>query len=283
MRYDLHSHSYYSDGTLAPAELVAQAHAAGVEALALTDHDVTDGLAEATDAARRVGLHLISGAELSVTWEGQTLHVVALAIDPAHTGLQAGLAELRARRDVRAEEMARRLARHGIDVYDDVRARARGRILSRTHFAHALVERRHARDLRHAFRQFLRRGAPGYVPCEWAPMSEAIGWIRAAGGHAVLAHPARYKLTSGKLARLLAEFKESGGEAIEVVSGSHSRDDAFRFGALAEKFALFASCGSDYHGPGTWAGLGALAPLPAGCAPLWPRLGITAPAVPLVS
>lgn len=275
MRYDLHSHSHYSDGMLSPAELIAHAHAAGVEALALTDHDVTDGLPEARAAANQVGMRLIAGAEISVTWSGQTLHVVALGIDPDNAALQAGLARLRESRNQRAQEMAQRLARHGMDVLDEVHLRVRGPILSRTHFAHALVARGHARDLRDAFRRYLRRGSPGYAPCTWAAPEEAIAWIRAAGGLAVLAHPARYKLTSGKLLRLLDEFKAAGGHAIEVVSGSHSRDDALRFASLARKFDLFASCGSDFHGPGTWAGLGALPPLPPDCAPLWPQLGIT--------
>jgi predicted metal-dependent phosphoesterase TrpH len=273
MRYDLHSHSYYSDGTLAPADLVTSARAAGLDALALTDHDVTEGLSEAAEEAARVGLRVIPGAEISVTWQRQTIHIVALNIDPKNAALQAGLAGLRAWRNARAEEIGRRLERHGIpDAYAGAVAHARGPIISRTHFARHLVAQQRARDMRHAFQQYLARGKAGHVPSAWAPLEQAVSWTRGAGGVAVIAHPARYKLSSTKLLRLLSEFKECGGEGIEVVSGSHSRDDYFRFATLAAKTGLLASSGSDYHGPETWMQLGRLPALPEGCTPLWPRL-----------
>ncbi len=269
-QYDLHSHTYYSDGELAPAELVARAKAAGVDALAVTDHDVTAGLAEAATAAAQVGLRLIPGVEISVTWERQTLHVVGLGIDTTHAPLQAGLATLRDRRNERALEIGRRLTKKGIvDAHDAAARYARGPILSRTHFARFLVDAGHARDVRQAFLRFLGKGTPGHVPSEWVALDEAVGWIRAAGGHAVIAHPARYKLTSNRLHRLLHQFKECGGTAIEVVSGSHSRDDCLRFAHLATQAGLLASAGSDFHGPDTWMQLGRLPPLPDGCTPLW--------------
>lgn len=269
-QYDLHSHTYYSDGELAPAELVARAKAAGVDALAVTDHDVTAGLAEAATAAAQVGLRLIPGVEISVTWERQTLHVVGLGIDTTHAPLQAGLATLRDRRNERALEIGRRLTKKGIvDAHDAAARYARGPILSRTHFARFLVDAGHARDVRQAFLRFLGKGTPGHVPSEWVALDEAVGWIRAAGGHAVIAHPARYRLTSNRLHRLLHQFKESGGTAIEVVSGSHSRDDCLRFAHLATQAGLLASSGSDFHGPDTWMQLGRLPPLPDGCTPLW--------------
>lgn len=268
--YDLHSHTYYSDGELAPTELVARAKAAGVDALAVTDHDVTAGLAEATAAAAAVGLQLIPGVEISVTWERLTLHVVGLGIDVAHAPLQTGLAALRDRRNERALEIGRRLAKKGIvDAHDAAARYARGPILSRTHFARFLVDAGHARDVRQAFQRFLGKGTPGHVPSEWVPLDEAVDWIRAAGGHAVIAHPARYKLTSNRLQRLLHQFKDCGGTAIEVVSGSHSHDDCLRFARLAAQAGLLASAGSDFHGPDTWMQLGRLPPLPDGCTPLW--------------
>lgn len=269
-QYDLHSHTYYSDGELAPAELVARAKAAGVDALAVTDHDVTAGLAEAATAAAQVGLRLIPGVEISVTWERQTLHVVGLGIDTTHAPLQAGLATLRDRRNERALEIGRRLTKKGIvDAHDAAARYARGPILSRTHFARFLVDAGHARDVRQAFLRFLGKGTPGHVPSEWVALDEAVGWIRAAGGHAVIAHPARYRLTSNRLHRLLHQFKACGGTAIEVVSGSHSRDDCLRFAHLATQAGLLASAGSDFHGPDTWMQLGRLPPLPDGCTPLW--------------
>jgi len=269
--YDLHTHTCYSDGTLVPADLILRAHAAGIRVLALTDHDVTDGLAEAHTAADLCGLTLVDGVEISVTWSGTTLHVLGLGIDRGNVPLQAGLAALRETRNARAEDIGRRLAKKGIEgAWEGARALARGSIIGRTHFAHFLVAQGHARDLRQAFKDFLKKGTPGHAPVEWAGLAEAVGWIRGAGGQAVIAHPARYKLGSGRLQRLLSEFKDCGGAGIEVVSGSHSRDDYFRFAQLARKYDLLASAGSDYHGPGNaYLDLGRLPALPTVCVPVW--------------
>jgi predicted metal-dependent phosphoesterase TrpH len=269
--YDLHTHSQYSDGSLTPAELVARAAASGVEVLALTDHDSTEGLAAAAAAARIHGLVLVPGVEISVTWDKRTVHVVGLNIDSAQPSLQQGLARLRAFREWRAEEIGRRLAKAGIeDATAGARRHARQGLVSRTHFAHFLVETGRAPDVRRVFKKFLVHGKPGHVPGEWATLVEAVGWIRAAGGQAVLAHPARYQLTGSRLKKLLNEFREAGGEGIEVVCGSHSRDDAFRFGHLAQAHGLLASSGSDYHGPENgYFDLGPLPPLPEGCTPVW--------------
>lgn len=269
--YDLHTHSHYSDGQLSPAALVERAAASGVEVLALTDHDVTDGLAEAGAAARAAGMEFVPGVEISVSWLGQTVHVVGLHIDVTHGGLQQGLARLREFREWRAEEMGRRLAKAGIaGATAGARARATRGLVSRTHFAQFLVAAGHAPDVRTVFRKYLVHGKPGHVPGQWASLEEAIGWIRAAGGVAVLAHPARYRLTATRLKKLLVAFRDSGGEAVEVVCGSHSRDDALRFAHLAKTYGLLASAGSDYHGPQNHSmDLGPLPPLPDGCVPVW--------------
>jgi 3',5'-nucleoside bisphosphate phosphatase len=278
--YDLHTHTFYSDGALAPAELVARATANGVQVLALTDHDVTDGLPEAQAAAQLAGITLVPGVEISVTWNGQTVHVVGLNIDTANEVLQAGLARLREFREWRAEEIGRRLAKAGIPgAIDGARARAQRGLVSRTHFAQFLVHAGHAADVRSVFKKFLVHGKPGYVPGQWAGLEEAIGWIRAAGGQAVLAHPARYKITATRLKKLLGEFRDAGGAAIEVVSGSHSRDDMFRFAKLASSYGLLASSGSDFHGPQNYyMDLGPLPPLPDGCTPVWQTWGGNVPA-----
>lgn len=269
--YDLHTHSHYSDGQLPPAELVARAAAAGVNVLALTDHDVTAGLPEADAAARAAGIELVPGVEVSVSWGAQTVHIVGLGIDPAHPELAQGLARLREFRVWRAEEIGRRLAKAGIEnATAGARALALQGLVSRTHFAQFLVAHGHAKDVKTVFRKFLVRGKPGYVPGKWAGLAEAIGWIRGAGGQAVLAHPARYKITATRLRKLFAEFREAGGAAVEVVSGSHSRDDAFRFAQWAQSYDLLASCGSDFHGPiYQHLDLGRLPPLPEGCRPVW--------------
>jgi len=269
--YDLHTHSHYSDGQLPPAELVARAAANGVEVLSLTDHDVTDGLPEARRAAEASGLTLIPGVEISVSWGNQTVHVVGLRIDTAEPALQGGLKRLREFRVWRAEEIGRRLSKAGIDgATDAARALAPRGLVSRTHFAQFLVAAGYAPDLRRVFKKFLVPGKPGHVPGQWAGLDEAVGWIRAAGGQAVLAHPARYHLTATRLRKLLGEFRECGGDGLEVVCGSHSRDDAFRFAQLARTNGLLASVGSDYHGPQNhYMDLGPLPPLPDGCTPVW--------------
>ncbi len=269
--YDLHSHTYHSDGTLSPSDLVMRARCNGVDVLAVTDHDITTGIGEARTAADAAGIVLVPGVEISVTWGAQTIHIVGLGIDTDDACLQAGLVEQLRFRDWRAEEIGRRLERKGIHgACAGARARARGVLIGRTHFAQFLAEEGHARDVRDAFSKYLVRGKPGYVPGQWASLPQALGWIRASGGQAVIAHPARYKLSATRLQRLLTEFKESGGAAIEVVSGSHSRDDCLRFAALATRYDLMASCGSDYHGPeAPWIDLGRLPPLPESCRALW--------------
>ena len=161
--YDLHTHTFYSDGELAPAELVARAAAHGVNVLALTDHDVTDGLPEARVAADAAGLTLVPGVEISVTWGGQTVHVLGLQIDTANCALQTGLARLREFRDWRAEEMGRRLAKAGIPGgIEGARARAQRGLVSRTHFAQFLVADGRAADVRSVFKKYLVQGKPGH-------------------------------------------------------------------------------------------------------------------------
>lgn len=273
LRYDLHSHSTASDGTLSPRDLVVRARAQGVDVLALTDHDTTDGLEEAAQAAAESGLQFVSGAEISVTWNQQLVHLVGLRVNPIHGPLQSGLADLRTRRDGRAEEIGRRLARCGIpEALKGARAYAGGGIVSRTHFARFLIEQGHGRDMREAFDRYLAPGKPGYVSTTWATLEDAVAWICGAEGVAVIAHPARYRLTGTRLRQLIGEFKECGGEGIEVVSGSHSRDDCRTMADYARRFDLLASCGSDYHGPETpWMELGRLPELPPGCIPVWER------------
>ncbi|MHB8741598.1 MAG: PHP domain-containing protein [Sulfuricaulis sp.] len=271
LRYDLHTHSRRSDGTLAPAELVRRAHVAGVNVLALTDHDVTDGISEAQIAADCYGMTLIAGVEISVTWRSQTLHIIGLNINIADNALQQGLARLREFRQWRAVEIGRRLQKKKIEgAYEGATRLAQGIIVSRTHFARFLVDQGYVRGPQQAFRQFLSEGKPGYVSGQWATLEQAIGWIHSAGGQAVVAHPARYKLSAGKLSQMLGEFQEHGGRAIEVISGSHTPEANLHFARLAIEHGFLASAGSDYHGPEkTWMDLGRLPALPDGVIPVW--------------
>ncbi len=268
MIIDLHCHSTASDGTLAPAAVVARAAAQGVTMLALTDHDTTAGLAEAAAAARRQGLHFVPGIELSALWAGMTIHVVGLDIDPDHPVLQAGQARQAEERARRAQAMVARLLELGFEgaeaaLPEDLRG------AGRSHFARWLVAEGHAKDWRAAFKRYLSRGRPAYVPGRWPALEEVVAWIRAAGGVPVLAHPARYRLTHAKLERLLRQFVAAGGEALEVVSSSHGPEDRLRMARLATRLGLAASAGSDFHGPGGFVELGRDLSLPEGCRPVW--------------
>lgn len=270
-QYDLHSHSVVSDGSLTPEELVARAAEKGVNVLALTDHDVTAGLDAARAAAIAHNIRLVSGVEISVTWNSSTVHVLGLDIDEHCEELQKGLLKLREFRALRAQEIARRLEKKGIlNSLDGANKFAQGELVSRTHFAHFLVESGHAKSVRDVFRKFLVQGKPGHVPGEWADLEDAVGWITAAGGQAVIAHPARYRLSATRLRQLLSDFKSFGGVGLEVVSSAHSSSDCVNMGRYAKQFDLLASCGSDFHGPEqSWVELGKIPPLPDECQPIW--------------
>jgi predicted metal-dependent phosphoesterase TrpH len=272
LNVDLHSHSTRSDGRLAPSALVARAAARGVALLALTDHDEVDGLGEAQAAAREHGITLVNGVEISVTWNDCTLHIVGLHIDPDEETLKKGLASIRQGRDHRAVGIAQALEDAGIaGSLEGARSHVTNpALVGRTHFARFLVERGHARDTRSVFRKYLSAGNPGYVSHRWAALEDAVNWIRASGGVAVLAHPGRYRLESRERESLLGAFVDVGGEAIEVVTGSHSPSEYATWGNYAARFGLRASCGSDFHGIKEGRlDLGGLPDLPAGCTPVW--------------
>jgi 3',5'-nucleoside bisphosphate phosphatase len=275
--YDLHCHSTCSDGLLSPTEIVTRAAERGVKFLALTDHDALAGLAEAAQAAAALEISLINGVEISVSWRSHTLHIVGLNIDPHNANLAAGLQTVRAGRVSRAALMAEGLARAGIGgaLVGANRFVSNPEMIGRTHFARFLVDSGHAKDVRSVFKNYLVKGKPGYVPHQWASLPDAIGWINGSGGVAVIAHPGRY--TSGKkpmgkptLRELLREFADLGGQAIEVVTGSHTPPQYAEFARYATEFGLLSSCGSDYHGPGeSYRDLGRLPDLPLECTPVW--------------
>jgi predicted metal-dependent phosphoesterase TrpH len=270
--FDLHCHSTVSDGLLAPGEVVRRAAANGVSVLALTDHDELAGLADAADAARASGVRFVPGVEISVTWAELTIHIVGLGIDPANPSLVDNLARLRTSRGRRAERIAAEFDALGIrGTLAGAYAYAENpKLIGRAHFARFLVECGVVRDVATVFRHYLVRGKPGYVPQQWAGLAEAVAWIRASGGRAVVAHPGRYKLSRPELRRFLAEFKAAGGEGIEVVTGSHSPEQYVEFAGLAREFGFLASRGSDFHGPDeSPVDLGRLPLLPADLAPVW--------------
>ena len=268
---DLHSHSTASDGTLSPTELVQKAADAGITTLALTDHDSIAGIVEAKIAAAQHGIELIPGVELSVSWSKRTLHIVGLNINIEHADLNAALDKALAYRQWRAEEIARKLAEHGIEnALAGAQKYAQTALISRTHFAHFLADNGYAKNTRKVFKKYLVRGKPGHVSSQWIALAQGIDLIHQAGGVAVLAHPARYKLSRTKLRGLFKEFKALGGDALEVVSGSHGKDENLSMAKHALDFELPVSVGSDYHGPEKpWIQLGKLPEFYYRCQPVW--------------
>lgn len=271
MKIDLHCHSLASDGALTPQQVLERAHANNVTMLALTDHDTVAGLAEADAVATDLGMEFVAGIELSSQWSGLGIHVVGLNIDPHNPVLTAALTGQSQNRDDRAQQIGQKLAKLGFDdCYEGARQIAGESELGRPHFARYMVEQGFVEDHSAAFNKYLGAGKVGDVKSQWQEIDEVVSWIHAAGGHAVLAHPNKYKLTRSKLRRLLSYFKEVGGDAMEVVSGSQNKDVTDHFARLSEEFSLYASCGSDFHNPNTqWCDLGRVAPLPKMCKPVW--------------
>lgn len=272
---DLHCHSVVSDGTLTPEELAARAKANGVELWSLTDHDEIGGQHRAAAAARSQGMAYLTGTEISVTFAGNTVHIVGLGFDPDNAALAQGLAATRGGRGERAQEMAAQLMQVGIHgAYEGaLKFVGNPELISRTHFARFLVETQVCRDTNEVFRKYLTEGKPGYVPHRWATLGDAVRWINEAGGLAVIAHPARYKFTANEEYALFSEFKAHGGAGVEVVTGSHTAAEYVTYAAMAEEFGLAASRGSDFHSPDeSHTDLGTLPYLPGHLTPIWETL-----------
>ena len=272
---DLHCHSVVSDGTMTPEDLAARAAANGVELWALTDHDEIGGQRRAAAAARAHGMRYLTGTEISVTFAGETVHIVGLGFNPDDPAMQQGLTDTRGGRGGRALEMAEQLAKVGIKGAYEGALRYVGNpgLISRTHFARFLVETGVCKDTPEVFRKYLTEGKPGYVPHRWASLGDAVRWITQAGGLAVIAHPARYKFTANEEYALFSEFKAHGGRGVEVVTGSHTAAEAVRYAGTAREFGLAASRGSDFHSPDeSHTDLGKLPYLPGELTPVWELL-----------
>ncbi|SHE60936.1 hypothetical protein SAMN02745148_00776 [Modicisalibacter ilicicola DSM 19980] len=269
---DLHMHSTASDGALSPRALVALCHARGVTHMALTDHDTVAGLAEASVEAQRLGVRLLPATELSVQWQGMTLHVVALLPEGASTAMREALAAQARARIARGEEIARRLEQIGLD---DALSRARAqadseRPLGRPDFARALVEAKLVPDMATAFKKHLGAGKRGDVKAHWPYLSTALGWIHESGGVAVLAHPLRYGLTRRKRGLLLDAFATAGGESAELISGFQNPDMTRDLARQLQERGLHGSLGSDFHFPGGHLAPGSMSPAPRGApSPVW--------------
>ncbi|WP_090132589.1 3',5'-nucleoside bisphosphate phosphatase [Limnohabitans sp. Rim11] len=272
---DLHCHSVVSDGTLTPEALASRAKANGVQLWALTDHDEIGGQARAMAAAKAEGMKYLTGVEISITFAGKTVHIVGLGFDHTNEALVQGLRNTRGGRAERAKEMSDGLAKVGIHGAFEGALKYAGNheLISRTHFARFLVETGVCKDTSEVFRKYLTDNKPGFVPHRWASLENAVKWITQAGGVAVIAHPARYGFTANEEYALFTEFKNHGGRAVEVITGSHSSADALRYADTALEFELAASRGSDFHSPDeSHTDLGTLPWLPGQLTPVWELL-----------
>lgn len=272
---DLHCHSTVSDGTLEPEVLAVRAQGNGVELWALTDHDEISGQHRAMEAARQAGLDYLTGCEISVTFAGTTVHIVGLGFDADDSSLAQGLRDTRGGRALRAQEMSDELAKVGIrGAYEGaLQYVGNPELISRTHFARFLVDSGVCSETHEVFRRFLTEGKPGFVPHRWARLGDAVRWIRQAGGVAVIAHPARYAFSPTQEFAFFGEFKEHGGQAVEVVTGSHTAAEAAKYADMAVEFNLMASRGSDFHAPNeSHTDLGQLPDLPGRLTPVWEGL-----------
>jgi 3',5'-nucleoside bisphosphate phosphatase len=271
LNIDLHTHSNCSDGSLTPDELVARAAAAGVEVLALTDHDTVAGLEEANHSAGLHGLSLVPGVEISASWRAQAIHVLGLWIDPTSPELRVALLAQGERRRLRMRKICARLGKLGLPGAELLAAvEAHPGLPTRAHLANAMVAGGHVNRPDEAFRKYLGSGKPGYFAAEWPALDVVVGWVRAAGGAAALAHPARYSLSAGARRQLLADFVAAGGAALEVVTGANGAQHVEAVAALAVKHGLMGSVGSDFHNPQlTWNPLGRSLKLPDCVTPVW--------------
>ncbi len=271
--YDLHTHTTASDGELSPKELVIKAKANGVDVLAITDHDTTEGIAEAEIEACKQNIRLLPGIELSVSWMDKNFHIVGLGIDPDNEKLKISLTETKELRQQRAIKIGKKLEKIGVTkAYYEAKELAGTHTLTRSHFARVLINQGFAKDSREVFKKYLIHNKPGFVKTNWLEMASGIQLIKDSGGEAILAHPMRYNITASWLRRFLVAFKEAGGIGIEVVTGSSNTDEIATTAAYARRFELSGSAGSDYHGfDNTWVKLGQLAAMPESVTPVWEK------------
>ena len=264
MKVDLHNHSYYSDGVFSPTEVVRLADEADCNLFALTDHDTTDGLAEAQQMADELSVNLVSGVEISALWRNMTIHIVGLDIDINNDILQKGLNYNQRLREERAEKIALGLRRAGItDALEKTQELSKTDMITRTHFAQMLIREGYCKDMKSVFRRFLTGKKPGASRVEWRSFDEVVGWIHAAGGLAVIAHPFRYRMTQTKIKNMLIDFKEVLGDGVEVVTATSTDEEITLSNQWAKEYKLLSSCGSDYHGwPNQRIQIGCLRDLP---------------------
>ena len=268
---DLHTHSNYSDGELSPQQLVELANQCGVKALALTDHDNTEGIEAALSAAHSHDMTLIPGIEMSVAWMNREVHIVGLNIDHRSEQLQKKLKIQGERRHQRAMEIASKLEKLGMaNVYQGVKELTTHSFIGRLHFAKYLIKEGYCKDHHAAFNRYLGTDRSAYVPSRWMEMEDAIQTIKSVGGRSAIAHPLRYRLKPQELRQLIKQFRSMGGDGIEVITAYQTPQTINRVVNYIQSHDLLASCGSDFHGPKTnHIKLGQLADFPEKCQPIW--------------
>ena len=274
MKADLHNHSYYSDGVLSPSEVVRLASKAGCDLFSLTDHDTTDGIAEAKLEADKVSMNFINGVEISAFWRNMAIHIIGLGVDINNNELQTGLKHNQELRKIRAEKIALSLWRSGIkDALEKVQIISGGHMITRTHFAQMLIQEGYCKDMKSVFRRYLTGRKPGGVRVEWKDFDEVIKWIQSAGGKALIAHPFRYRMTHTKIKKMLNEFKEAKGDGFEVVNANSSEEEISLGNQWINDYDMLASVGSDFHGwPNQRIQIGNLTDLPNNSRPIWSYL-----------
>ena len=249
---DLHSHTTASDGSFSPTELVDEAAAIGLTAIAVTDHDTIGGIEEATKAAVNAGIELVPGVELSVEDDGGRFHLLGYLFDPDNDKFASTLTSIRASRAKRNEQMAVKMAELGLPVnMDDVRAQAgdKGEVIARPHFAKALLKAGVVNSVQDAFDRFLATGKPLYLPKEVLTPKDAVALIHQAGGVAVMAHPGLVPLSDSAFVERLAWLVDNTGmDGIEAYYSQHTPAQTDRFLELARKHSLVVTGGSDFHG-----------------------------------
>lgn len=249
---DLHCHSTASDGTYAPKEVAALAQKIGLSAIALTDHDTIDGLAEFQAAGNALGIEAIAGIEFAALWEHfhrPEIHIVGLGFDPAHPLLKGRMETIRSSRDIRNRRMCERLSSIGLHLtLDEVAANAGGEIITRAHFANILLEKGYIKKKADAFTRYISPGLPGYVEREFLSPALCIDTIKAAGGAAVLAHPTLYELNVAQLEILCRELIPYGLDGIECQYSTYTPEQTKEITVLAKRLGLLPSGGSDFHG-----------------------------------
>ncbi len=271
---DLHSHSTYSDGLLSPTELVQRAYEKGIKMLALTDHDSIKGLPEACQKAQSLGIQLIHGVEISTDWNKKGIHIVGLNFDAENKAMQKFLQQQQNLRTTRAIEIGACLAKAGVpNAYEETKKLSSGDV-TRAHYARYLVQIGKVSNEKQAFKRFLGQGKGAYVKTPWCDIPSAIEIIHQAGGVAVLAHPLRYNFSRKQIILLTQDFKNWGGDGIEVAGCGQRLDQRQFLAKLAQEYQLLASVGSDFHYPCAWRELGRDLNLLPESLPIWENWSI---------